>query len=47
VHAAEAGGSPGTGLLDTLATRLEEHVGDRGCDDILLLLVTMHLPSGA
>ena len=47
VRAAEAGESPGTGLLDTLATRLEEHVGDRGCDDILLLLVTMRLPSGA
>ena len=47
VRAAEVGGSPGTGLLDTLATRLEEHVGDRGCDDILLLLVTMRLPQGA
>jgi serine phosphatase RsbU (regulator of sigma subunit) len=47
VQAAEAGGSPGTHLLDTLATRLEEHVGDQGSDDILLLLVTMRLPSGA
>jgi serine phosphatase RsbU (regulator of sigma subunit) len=28
-------------LLDVLAARLDEHVGDRGCDDILLLLVTM------
>ena len=44
VRAAEAGGTPGTHLLDTLASRLEEHVGDRGCDDILLLLVTMRLP---
>jgi hypothetical protein len=34
-------------LLDALATQLEEHVGDRGCDDILLLLVTMRLPSDA
>jgi serine phosphatase RsbU (regulator of sigma subunit) len=47
VRAAEAGGPPGTHLLDTLATHLEEHVGDRGCDDILLLLVTMRLPWGA
>jgi len=47
VQAAEAGGMAGTHLLDTLATRLEEHVGDRGCDDVLLLLVTMRLPSGA
>ena len=37
VEAVPAGGS----LLDTLVTRLEGHVGDRGCDDILLLLVTM------
>ena len=28
-------------LLDVLVVRLDEHVGDRGCDDILLLLVTM------
>jgi hypothetical protein len=28
-------------LLDVLVARLDEHVGDRGCDDILLLLVTM------
>jgi serine phosphatase RsbU (regulator of sigma subunit) len=47
VQAAEAGVTAGTPLLDTLATSLEEHVGDRGCDDILLLLVTMRLPSGA
>lgn len=47
VRAAEASGAPGTGLLDVLATQLEEHVGDRGCDDILLLLVTMRLPSDA
>jgi serine phosphatase RsbU (regulator of sigma subunit) len=36
-------GRAGGGLLDALVTRLEEHVGDRGGDDILLLLVTMHL----
>jgi hypothetical protein len=28
-------------LLDVLVAQLDEHVGDRGCDDILLLLVTM------
>ena len=28
-------------LLDVLTVRLDEHVGDRGCDDILLLLVTI------
>ena len=28
-------------LLDVLVARLDEHVGDRACDDILLLLVTM------
>src|SRR6266567_2871333 len=28
-------------LLDVLVARLDEHVGNRGCDDILLLLVTM------
>ena len=28
-------------LLDVLVARLDEHVGDRCCDDILLLLVTM------
>ena len=28
-------------LLDVLVARLDEHVGDRRCDDILLLLVTM------
>jgi serine phosphatase RsbU (regulator of sigma subunit) len=28
-------------LLDVLVSRLDEHVGDRGCDDILVLLVTM------
>jgi len=28
-------------LLDALVARLDEHVSDRGCDDILLLLVTM------
>jgi serine phosphatase RsbU (regulator of sigma subunit) len=47
VQADEAGVTSGTSLLDTLATSLEEHAGDRGRDDILLLLVTMRLPSGA
>ncbi|HET9973109.1 MAG TPA: hypothetical protein VFQ68_33080 [Streptosporangiaceae bacterium] len=47
MRAAGAGGAPRTHLLDTLASRLEEHVGDRGCDDILLLVVTMRLPPGA
>jgi serine phosphatase RsbU (regulator of sigma subunit) len=28
-------------LLDVLVSRLDEHVGGRGCDDILVLLVTM------
>jgi serine phosphatase RsbU (regulator of sigma subunit) len=28
-------------LLDVLVARLDEHIGDRRCDDILLLLVTM------
>ena len=28
-------------LLDVLVARLDEHVGARACDDILLLLVTM------
>ncbi len=37
----------GRELLDALAARLEEHVGDRAVDDILLLLVTMRLPGGA
>jgi hypothetical protein len=33
-------------LLDTLVTSLDAHVGDRGSDDILLLLVTLRLPAG-
>ncbi len=37
----DGGGQAGGELLDVLAARLEEHVGDRGGDDILLLLVTM------
>jgi hypothetical protein len=41
------GGRAGGGLLDALVTRLEDHVGDRGGDDILLLLVTMRLSGGA
>jgi serine phosphatase RsbU (regulator of sigma subunit) len=41
------GGRAGGGLLDALVTRLEDHVGDRGGDDILLLLVTMRLSAGA
>jgi serine phosphatase RsbU (regulator of sigma subunit) len=44
---AEAAGRGGDGLLDALVTGLEEHVGGRGCDDILLLLVTMRLSAGA
>jgi serine phosphatase RsbU (regulator of sigma subunit) len=36
------GAGPDRGhLLDVLVSRLDEHVGDRGCDDILVLLVTM------
>ncbi len=31
-------------LLDALVSRLDDHVGDRVSDDILLLLVTMCLP---
>jgi serine phosphatase RsbU (regulator of sigma subunit) len=43
-----AGDGPDGGeLLDALATRLEEHIGDRGGDDMLLLLVTMRLSAGA
>jgi serine phosphatase RsbU (regulator of sigma subunit) len=45
--AAGQGVRPGGGLLDTLVAGLERHVGDRACDDILLLLVTMRLPPGA
>jgi serine phosphatase RsbU (regulator of sigma subunit) len=41
-EAASAGGR-GRRLLDALVARLDDHVGDRGCDDILLLLVTMRL----
>ena len=33
-------------LLDALVASLDDHVGDRGRDDILLLLVTMRLPGG-
>jgi serine phosphatase RsbU (regulator of sigma subunit) len=33
-------------LLDALVASLDDHVGDRGCDDILLLFVTMRLPVG-
>ena len=32
-------------LLDALVSSLDDHVGDRACDDILLLLVTMRLPA--
>ena len=35
-----------THLLDALVASLGDHVGDRGCDDILLLLVTLRLPAG-
>jgi len=41
-----AEGRAGTHLLDALVTSLDDHVGDRGSDDILLLLVTMRLPAG-
>ena len=34
-------GSDRAPLLDVLVARLDEHVDDRGSDDILLLLVTM------
>jgi serine phosphatase RsbU (regulator of sigma subunit) len=47
--AAAAAPRPGgtrTHLLDALVTSLTGHVGDRGSDDILLLLVTMRLPAG-
>jgi serine phosphatase RsbU (regulator of sigma subunit) len=50
VAMAEAAGREarsGGRLLEELATGLERHVGDRACDDILLLLVTMRLPPGA
>jgi serine phosphatase RsbU (regulator of sigma subunit) len=48
VRPAAGGGGPERGrLLDTLVARLDDHVGDRGCDDILLLLVTMRLPGRA
>ena len=36
-------GSDRRPLLDALVTSLDAHVGDRGSDDILLLLVTMRL----
>lgn len=39
-------GADRTHLLDTLVTSLGDHVGDRGRDDILLLLVTMRLSAG-
>jgi hypothetical protein len=34
-------------LLDALVSSLDDHVGDRACDDILLLLVTMRLPASS
>jgi len=46
-EAAAGGAGAGHGrLLEALVARLDDHVGDRGCDDILLLLVTMRLPAG-
>jgi serine phosphatase RsbU (regulator of sigma subunit) len=40
------GAGPGRGrLLDALVASLDDHVGDRDCDDILLLLVTTRLPA--
>jgi serine phosphatase RsbU (regulator of sigma subunit) len=46
-EAAGRGARSGGRLLEELVTGLERHVGDRACDDILLLLVTMRLPPGA
>jgi serine phosphatase RsbU (regulator of sigma subunit) len=49
LHAEEVlggGGADRTRLLDTLVAGLDDHVGDRGRDDILLLLVTMRLSAG-
>ena len=40
---AGAVGAVGTQLLDALVSSLDDHVGDRRSDDILLLLVTMGL----
>jgi hypothetical protein len=51
----ESSGAGGTGLagdvvrphlLDALVASLNDHVGDRVSDDILLLLVTLTLPTG-
>jgi hypothetical protein len=39
-------GADRTHLLDALVTSLDDHVGDRACDDILMLLVTLRLPAG-
>ena len=44
VGQARGAGDAGTQLLDALVTSLDDHVGDRRSDDILLLLVTMGLP---
>ncbi len=44
VGAVGAVGADRTRLLDALVTSLDDHVGDRRSDDILLLLVTMGLP---
>ena len=40
------GQAAGPRLLDTLMAQLGAHIGDRACDDILLLLVTLRLPAG-
>ena len=44
VGAVGAVGADRMQLLDALVTSLDDHVGDRRSDDILLLLVTMGLP---
>ena len=44
VGGAGAAGADRARLLDALVTSLDDHIGDRRSDDILLLLVTMRLP---
>ncbi len=43
ISQAQAAGADRTHLLDALVRSLDDHVGDRGSDDILLVLVTMRL----
>jgi hypothetical protein len=49
VTAEAVGKAPDVGshLLDALVTSLDDHVGNRGSDDILLLLVTMRLAASS